>query len=111
MLGFYTINRSEQYCFLWLGGHTRFRLFDEGLTPCPEIATGMMLESRRKGRFQTVEDILSKTDRPMTLEEIEDSLPNISTYILKKSLKTMIAQGKVKKLGNTKGTRYKLNHR
>jgi len=71
----------------------------------------VMLESRRKGKFQTVEDILSKTDNAMTLEEVEDALPNISSYLLKKSLKTMIAQGKVKKVGNTKGTRYKLNHR
>ena len=65
-----------------------------------------LVDGKGIGRVQTVEGILSKSLTPMSMRQIRMVLPDISVYTLEKAIKKLLAQGKIEKIGNTKGARY-----
>lgn len=66
----------------------------------------VLVDTKGIGRIQTVEGVLSRSLTPMSMRQIRMVLPDVSVYTLEKAIKTLLAQGKIEKIGNTKGARY-----
>lgn len=58
------------------------------------------------GRKQTVENVLMKSSAPMSLKQIHMALRDVSIYTIQKAVKKLMSEGKIEKIGNTKGARY-----
>ena len=58
------------------------------------------------GRKQTVENVLMRSSAPMSLKQIHMVLRDVSIYTIQKVVKKLMSEGKIEKIGNTKGTRY-----
>lgn len=67
-----------------------------------------LVDGRRIGRVQTVENVIMRSVAPVSKGQICMALPDVSTYTIEKCIKTLLAQGKIEKVGNTKGARYRV---
>ena len=65
-----------------------------------------LVDGKGMNRTQTVESILSKSVAPMSIGQIRKVLPDVSVYTIQKVLKNLLSEGKIEKIGNTKGARY-----
>ena len=65
-----------------------------------------LVDGKKVGRTQTVESVLERSIAPMSIAQIRKVLPDISVYTIQKSLKKLLEQGRIEKIGETKGTRY-----
>ncbi len=65
-----------------------------------------LVDGKGIGRKQTVKSILSKSVAPMSVGQIRKVLPDISIYTIRKALQSLLEDGSIKKIGNTKGARY-----
>ena len=85
--------RTLLECYIDLD--TRFSLVDgKGLT-----------------RVQNVEMILERSAAPISIGQISKILTGVSVYTIQKALKTLLDEGKIEKIGNTKGARYRYKRR
>ena len=55
-----------------------------------------------------MENILKGSIVPMSKAQIKAVLRDVSTYTIEKSLKNLMAQGVIEKIGDTKGARYRM---
>ena len=69
-----------------------------------------LVDGKGVKRKQTVESILSGSVAPMSIGQIRKVLPDMSVYTIQKVLKTLLSDGKIEKIGNTKGARYIYRH-
>ena len=67
-----------------------------------------LVDGERVGRTQTVENVLSRSVAPMSKRQICLILPDISPYTIEKSLKALLSQGKIERIGETKSARYRM---
>ena len=69
-----------------------------------------LVDGKGVKRKQTVESVLSGSVAPMSIGQIRKVLPDMSVYTIQKVLKTLLSEGKIEKIGNTKGARYVYRH-
>ena len=69
-----------------------------------------IVEGKGVSRKQTVENVLKNSAAPMSLRQIHIVLNDISIYTIQKEMKKLLSEGKVEKIGNTKGARYIFKH-
>ena len=65
-----------------------------------------LVDGKGINRKQTVESILSKSVAPMSVGQIRKILPDVSIYTIRKALQSLLEDGSIEKIGNTKGARY-----
>ena len=70
-----------------------------------------IVDGKGINRKQTVENVLKKSTAPMSLRQIHMVLDNVSIYTIQKEVKKLLSEGKIEKIGNTKGARYIYRHR
>jgi len=66
-----------------------------------------IVNGKKIGRAQTVENILMESIAPMSINQIKAVLPDVSLNTIQKSIKSLLAEGKIEKVGVTKGARYR----
>ncbi len=67
-----------------------------------------IVDGKKLNRVQTVENILRGSVVPMSKAQIKAVLKDVSIYTIEKSLKNLLADGVIEKIGDTKGARYKI---
>ena len=67
-----------------------------------------IVDGKKLNRVQTVENILRGSAVPMSKAQIKAVLKDVSIYTIEKSLKNLLADGVIEKVGDTKGARYKI---
>lgn len=65
-----------------------------------------IVDGKGVGRKQTIENILKRSAAPMSVKQMHMILDNISIYTIQKEVKMLLAEGRIEKIGNTKGARY-----
>lgn len=66
-----------------------------------------IVDGKKIGRTQTVENVLMGSVAPMSVRQIQAVLPNVSLYTIQKSVKELLAEGRIEKVGVTRGARYR----
>ena len=65
-----------------------------------------IVDGKGLNRKQTIENILKKSTAPMSLRQLHMVLRDVSIYTIQKEVKNLMSEGKIDKIGNTKGARY-----
>ena len=66
-----------------------------------------IVDGRKIGRTETVENVIRGSVAPISIRQIQAVLPDVSLYTIQKSVKTLLSEGKIEKVGITKGSRYR----
>ena len=67
-----------------------------------------LVDGKHIGWVQTVENVIMNNIAPISKGQICMALPGVSMYTIEKCIKTLLAQGKIERIGNTKGARYRI---
>ncbi len=70
-----------------------------------------LVDGKGLNRVQNVEMILERSVAPISIGQISKILTGVSVYTIQKALKTLLDEGKIEKIGNTKGARYRYKRR
>lgn len=67
-----------------------------------------IVDGKKLDRDRTVENVLRGSIVPMSKSQIKAVLKDVSIYTIEKSLKNLLAEGVIEKIGNTKSVRYRI---
>ena len=70
-----------------------------------------IVDGRKLDRKQTVEDVIRKSIVPVSKAQIKAVLKDVSVYTIEKSLKQLLADGTIERIGETKAARYRIKRR
>lgn len=65
-----------------------------------------IVDGKGVDRNTTVEMVLERSVAPMSIGQIRKILPDVSVNTIQKSLKKLLAEGRIERIGNTKSARY-----
>ncbi len=65
-----------------------------------------IVDGKGLNRKQTIENVLKKSAAPMSLKQLQMVLKDVSIHTIQKEVKNLLSEGRIDKIGNTKGARY-----